>query len=163
MRALLNHKNMTAFSTIELLVVVSVIGALLALLLPALHRARIAGMCLKCAGNLRSIAQGLVAYAEANEGDLLPTGMGVNPEFEFGGWQSDLMYAARRPLNPYLGLKTTTTEPAARVFECPADSGYEGYPSSLYLTEQYRVPPFQDRDRIILEQQEEVECACANP
>jgi len=127
---------------IELLVVVAVIGALLALLLPTLHGARTAGLRLSCASNLRTIAQGLIAYAQDSDGAFVPGGLGANPEFEFGGWQGDSMYAQQRPLNGYVGLKPElTTASEAKVFSCPADAGYEGYPSSLYrrFGNSYRV------------------------
>jgi len=118
---------------IEILVVVAVLGALLALMLPALHGARTAGMRLSCAANLRTIAQGLAAYAHDSEGTIIPRSLGANPEFEFGGWQGDAMYVRQRPLNTYVGLdREVKTESEAKVFRCPADAGFEGYPSSLY-------------------------------
>lgn len=61
-----------AFTLVELLVVVGVIGILIALLLPALNRARMAARMTACASNLRQIAQWGLMYANDNMG-VLPT------------------------------------------------------------------------------------------
>ncbi|MAE68129.1 MAG: hypothetical protein CMJ18_28095 [Phycisphaeraceae bacterium] len=52
-----------AFTLIELLVVISIIALLIALLLPAVKRARELGRQAKCASNLRQIALGITIYA----------------------------------------------------------------------------------------------------
>ena len=64
------------FTLIELLVVISIIALLIALLLPALARAKAAGLTVSCASNLRQL--GLVAqmYTNENEG-MLPLGVGL--------------------------------------------------------------------------------------
>mgnify|MGYP000876009773 CR=1 FL=1 len=57
-----------AFTLIELLVVISVIALLMAILIPALHRARNQGRAVACQSNLRQWAMTLAAYTEAHEG-----------------------------------------------------------------------------------------------
>ncbi len=114
------HRNAWGLTVIELLVVVAVIGAMLALMLPALHGARTAGMRLTRAANLRAIAQGLIAYAQDSVGALFPRSPGGNPEFEFGGWPGDSMYARQRPLNTYVGLDPELkTASEAKVLPVP--------------------------------------------
>ena len=61
-----------AFSLIELLVVVSVIALLMALLLPALEKARDAARIVVCANNERQILVALSTHASDNEGNFPP-------------------------------------------------------------------------------------------
>ena len=60
-----------AFSLVELLVTMAIIGLLLALVLPALGRARDHARLTVCKTHLRNIAIGAVSYAHANN-DYLP-------------------------------------------------------------------------------------------
>ena len=53
---------------VELLVVIGIIGALIAILLPALSSARESSRRVGCLTNLRQIGTGFVLYAQANNG-----------------------------------------------------------------------------------------------
>jgi prepilin-type processing-associated H-X9-DG protein/prepilin-type N-terminal cleavage/methylation domain-containing protein len=60
------------FTLIELLVVVSVIGLLVAIMIPFLSRARSSAKATLCTTRLRTMGQGLVAYANEYEDCLVP-------------------------------------------------------------------------------------------
>jgi len=64
------HRS-AAFTLVELLVVIAVIGILASLLLPALSKAHGSGRRTACLNNLRQIGVGMLLYAEDNEG-LIP-------------------------------------------------------------------------------------------
>jgi prepilin-type processing-associated H-X9-DG protein/prepilin-type N-terminal cleavage/methylation domain-containing protein len=61
-----------AFTLVELLVIIAIIGILLAVLLPVIGRVREAANTTKCLSNLRQIGAALVMYANDNHNCLVP-------------------------------------------------------------------------------------------
>ncbi|MGB1124850.1 MAG: type II secretion system protein [Phycisphaeraceae bacterium] len=69
-----------AFTLIELLVVISIITLLIAILLPALARARSAATQTLCLSNIRGLATASHAYAADNRGFFLPGVYQASPQ-----------------------------------------------------------------------------------
>ena len=60
------QKNLKAFTLVELLVVVAIIGILATMMLPALAKARESARRAACKSNLHQLQLGMEMYAEAN-------------------------------------------------------------------------------------------------
>jgi len=85
----LDKQRPSAFTLVELLVVIGIIAVLIAVLLPALAKARQAGNLVKCQSNLRQIGLAVQIYASRNK-DYVPWGQsqavtGVLPNGTAGG------------------------------------------------------------------------------
>ncbi len=63
-------QKLKAFTLVEMLVVIGIISALVAILLPALGKARKAARATSCLSNLRQVGQTLIMYANDNHGAM---------------------------------------------------------------------------------------------
>ncbi len=69
-----------AFSLVELLVVVAIIGTLVGLLLPAVQAARAASRRTQCASSIRQVGIGILHYADSHNGRWPETTHTVEPD-----------------------------------------------------------------------------------
>jgi prepilin-type N-terminal cleavage/methylation domain-containing protein len=93
----------SGFTLIELLVVVSIIGLLMALLLPAVQSARESARRSQCVDNLKQIGLALHAYQASN--NTFPINWGeprVGPALGRPFYTGDRPYSALSRLLPYL-------------------------------------------------------------
>ena len=85
-RLLTDHgkfSNRAGFTLIELLVVIAIIAVLMAILMPALNRAREQGKRAACLNNLRQLTMAWIMYADDNDGKM------VNANTSTGGHNKD--------------------------------------------------------------------------
>jgi len=96
-------RKRTAFTLVELLVVIGIIAVLISILMPALQKARRQARQLLCASNLRQIATGLIMYAGDN-GGFLPFDFNKNGANNDDGTGGSWEFIARS----YVGLSNIT-------------------------------------------------------
>jgi prepilin-type N-terminal cleavage/methylation domain-containing protein/prepilin-type processing-associated H-X9-DG protein len=151
-----------AFTLIELLVVIAVIAILMAILMPALNRAREQGKRTSCLNNLRQMMTGWIMYSDEN-GDKIPP---ANPQATGGGWvgyptasnptQQDRIDALRKGLMfPFC--------PEVKMYKCPTGvrgevvtyavtdcmNGYSGIPGTTNLMVYRRLKIKRADSRIV--------------
>lgn len=108
-----------AFTLIELLTVIAIIGILAAILIPVVGKVRDNARASLCLSNLRQISMGMVMYADDN-GGILPTSgdtdQGEQPETDWILWRREREDLIDSAIVPYLGGSF-----APEIYACPSD------------------------------------------
>jgi prepilin-type N-terminal cleavage/methylation domain-containing protein len=121
------------FTLVELLVVIAVIGVLIALLVPAVQKARAAASRAQCTNNLKQI--GLATHSCHDIQKRLPPGIGFFPSSDAGAYGTGLyhllpyveqgtLYDSAKTPNWYWGPSYTPKDvkgTPVKVFLCPSD------------------------------------------
>ena len=112
-------RDARGFTLVELLVVIGIIAVLVAILLPALNKARDSARAVKCAAHLRTVGQGVAIYVADGRG-AFPASYIYNGQSIIGGMQ-----VPDAPVRGYLHwsalLFVGPNQPVPReAFTCPS-------------------------------------------
>jgi len=123
-----------AFTLIEVLVVIVIIGLVAALMLPALQSARETSRRLQCASNLRQLGIAIQNYTSYD--GMLPRGFNgysiqvcIMPFLELGNLYDSINLTLSSPFPDGLIANQTATSTSVNVFLCPSDAASLDYGS----------------------------------
>ncbi len=126
-----------AFTLVELLVTIAIIGILAALLLPVLSHSKAKAWQISCSNNLKQINLAFQLYAGDN-GDMLPAAPNTVAYTAFVTNHFAIFYKSL--VKSYAGLQGASS-PQDKIFACPADRFYF---DGVYETGSYHESPNVD-------------------
>ena len=135
----MNNINKNAFTLIELLIVISIIGILAGLLLPALTKAKSKAHAIKCLSNVKQLALGWTLYANDHEGKYVNNHGRDQTREERNNWANNVLDWENNSDNTNkLALTSSLLSPymadTIKIFKCPSDKSraQNGYRNRSY-------------------------------
>src|SRR5258706_4589307 len=127
------NRRTRGFTLVELLVVIGIIALLIAILLPALSRARESANRTACLSNLRQLGLAFLSYTNENKERFPRPAIGNPTTEDWIFWQPGRKLEESRII-PYLGGTFKL-----KIFRCPSDAEfdqhYNGYKFSYTVNE----------------------------
>lgn len=127
-------RKLTAFSLVELLVVVTIVSLLAGLILPVLASAKRRAKQTVCLANENQIGKATILYA-GDYDDLFPYAVDATDKYASDIWVTHPDWQAQIPNMPLLSDALLPYTGTPDVFHCPADNGFEvldnNFPTAL--------------------------------
>jgi len=130
MTAMRHKRNTSGFTLIELLVVIAIIAILMAILMPALNRAKEQGKRATCLNNLKQLTLAWIMYADENDDRLVNGDTGeysIHPNetpWVLKDWDSSYTTRQKRTAIEQGALYPYTR--SLRLYRCPTVREQEG-------------------------------------
>jgi prepilin-type processing-associated H-X9-DG protein len=144
------NRKRVGFTLVELLVVIGIIALLIAMLLPALGKAREQANAVKCASNMRQIFLASQLYANANHGFIMPARVA-------SGGATNFYWCGTDVLGPMFGgdgggsssaAQQTALDRVQRFLICPSNNREKNPSLSLHVDYTYNSNLGDDRSYV---------------
>ncbi len=133
-------RQLTGFTLIELLVVISIIAVLMAVMMPALGKAREQARALICVSRLKDMGNAVSLYAADNDGRMVRSSSGA--DYGYQRWWDALGYYYDR-------TKTGTGVAGSRydyeLFRCPTEDKKNSAASGMFSSNVHFMCPMDTK------------------
>ena len=140
MSTLSRSRRRAGFTLVELLVVIGIIALLIAMLLPALNKARQAAISIQCQANMRTLGQSFLLFGSTRGGRMPGSGHRIAPTGSSITW-IDIMNTEHFKVTDYI-TRLTPPKANAKIY-CPLlFTQTLSTTNRCYAINRYAVEPF---------------------